>query len=411
MLSASEAAERWGVTPRYVQMACKDGLIPGAVKWGRAWMVPGDAKRPSSQEKEQAETADLQKNMPLPRKTLFLDMTNLYHTPGCAADAIEGLAYNPEAQILFEAEICYARGEIDRVYEKASYLLEKHSGFYAILASGILLGFCAMWRGDMKLWEDAKKHICEAPIQKDGDRDIVSLALTALSSSVYDLQDFPVWFERGIFEVLHPESLPAVKVFYAKYLYAAGYAVASKQFKLEGVEGLSLMTMLPNTIEPMVAQAMADKTVVVEIYLRMICAEIYHNSGNNRDAIRHIDKAIKLAIPDQLFGILVEHRRALDTLLDERIAQCCPEYLPRFRELYRTFSTGWAALSGTIRHRNISTNLTAREREVAKLAAFGLSNAEIAAALNISVPAVKQAIRLAGTKGRVEKRDELYKIL
>ncbi len=408
MISVKEAAEKWGVTPRYVQMACKDGLIEGATQWGRAWMIPSDSKRPAGKAKGQKAIIE---NMPLPRKSLFLDMTSLYHTPGCAEEAIRNLAYNPEAQILFEAEIAYAKGEIDKAYKKANFLFERHSGFYAVLASGILVGFCAMWRGDVKLWVRAKQHICEAPMKTEEDSDIMSLALAALNASNYEILDFPEWFKMGNFEPLHPDSLPAVKVFYAKYLYVASYALASKQFELKGVQGLSLMSMIPNTIEPMISQAIADKTVIAEIYLRLICASAYHNCGNNTQAIRHIDRAIKLALPDELFGILAEHKKALDTLLDERFALIAPEYSEKFKELTKAYSIGWATLSGAVRNKKISTSLTAREREVAKLAAFGLSNGEIAETLHISVAAVKQAIRIAISKGGVSSRDELITIL
>lgn len=411
MITVKEAAEKWGVTPRYVQMACKDGLILGAKLWGRAWMIPADAPRPSVQIKKQLIAFDMGVDMPLPKKTPFLDMTDLYHTPGCADEAIAELVYNPEAQILFEAAIAYAQGEIDKVYERANYILQKHSGLYAVLAGGMLLGFCAIWKGDIKLWEKAKKHICEAPIKGDNDRDIISLTLAALDSAIYDILSFPEWFKMGDFEPLHPDALPAAKVFYSKYLYIVGYAVATKQYNLEGVNGLSLMSMLPNTIEPMISQAIADKTVVAEIYLRLICAEAYHNSGKDRQAIRHIDRAIALAIPDRLFGILVEHRKALDTLLDGRLCVLSPETFNEVKRLSKIFNLGWATLSGTVRNRRISTNLTLREREVAKLAAFGMSNVEIAEKLHISVASVKQAIRLASTKGGVEGRDELIKIL
>lgn len=407
MISVKEAAARWSVTPRYVQMACKDGRIPGAKRWGREWMIPANATLPARPEKGEGRDAD----MPLPRKTVFLDMTSLYHTPGCAQEAMESLSFHHEAQVLFQAEIAYARGEIDSVYQISNYLLKKHSGFYAVLAGGMLLGFCAMWKGDVGLWEKAKIHICEAPAKNDEDRDIISLTLAALDSSIYAIQSFPQWFQQGCFEPLHPDALPAAKVFYAKYLYVAGFAVASKQFHLKGVEGLSLMGLLPNTIEPMISQAMADKTVIAEIYLRLICAEAYHNSGSDELAIRHIDRAIALTLPDRLFGILVEHRKALDTLLDSRLAALAPQALERVKELNKVFSVGWAKLSGACRNKKISTKLTTREREVAKLAAFGLSNTEIAASLHISVPSVKQAIRLACTKGQVESRDELITIL
>ena len=79
-------------------------------------------------------------DMPLPRKTPFLYMTDLYHTPGTADEVGESLAYNHEARILFEAETAYSRGEIDKVYESANYLLNKHSGFYAVQSAGTPTG-------------------------------------------------------------------------------------------------------------------------------------------------------------------------------------------------------------------------------------------------------------------------------
>lgn len=75
--------------------------------------------------------------MPMPRKTPFLYMTDLYHTPGGAEESIEALSGNHETQSLFAAEVAYARGDIDLVYESANYLLQKHSGFYAVISAGI----------------------------------------------------------------------------------------------------------------------------------------------------------------------------------------------------------------------------------------------------------------------------------
>ena len=89
-------------------------------------------------------------------------MTDLYKTPGTADDVTESLAYNHEAQVLFEAEVAYSRGEIDKVYESANYLLNKHSGFYAVISAGMLLALCAIWKGDLSMWRKAKIHISEA---------------------------------------------------------------------------------------------------------------------------------------------------------------------------------------------------------------------------------------------------------
>ena len=46
MKTCREMAEMWNVTERTVTNFCKSGKIPGAVKCGRSWQIPDDAKKP-----------------------------------------------------------------------------------------------------------------------------------------------------------------------------------------------------------------------------------------------------------------------------------------------------------------------------------------------------------------------------
>ena len=45
-ISIREAAEKWGITPRRVQVLCATGRIEGTGKLGREWAIPIGAKRP-----------------------------------------------------------------------------------------------------------------------------------------------------------------------------------------------------------------------------------------------------------------------------------------------------------------------------------------------------------------------------
>lgn len=45
-ISAKEAAEKWGITRRRVQVLCEQNRIPGVFKIGNAWAIPADAKKP-----------------------------------------------------------------------------------------------------------------------------------------------------------------------------------------------------------------------------------------------------------------------------------------------------------------------------------------------------------------------------
>ena len=404
-ITVKQAAEKWGVTPRRVQILCAEERIKGAYRFGRSWMIPVRAVLPNARKREDEPT------LPMPRKSPFLDMTNLYNRAGGADECLEMLVNNPEAHALFEASIAYRRGDINKVYDHARYFLNSRSGFYAILGGGMLLAFCAMWRGDMELWNEAKRHILQAPHTTEEEREIISLSLAIVDSSVYDNKDYPTWFTIGNFEALPADSHPAAKVFYVKYLYMGAFALASKQMSLEGATGLSLMRMIPNTIEPLITQAVVDKTVLPEILLRMSCAVAYYNGGMKEQALAHIDKAVALALKDKLYGTLTEYVRHFHGLLEERIALVDPSAVEVIKALYATYSVGWSTLSGKIRNRYIATNLTEREREVAKLTAFGFKAPEIAAMLYLSESTIKQTItRVLNKTGLSEKR-ELYCIL
>lgn len=47
MKSCKEKANEWGITVRAVNELCKRGKIPGAVKIGKSWQIPNDARKPA----------------------------------------------------------------------------------------------------------------------------------------------------------------------------------------------------------------------------------------------------------------------------------------------------------------------------------------------------------------------------
>lgn len=45
-ITVKEAAEKWGLSERRLQTMCNEGKIPGVVKFGHAWAIPNNAKKP-----------------------------------------------------------------------------------------------------------------------------------------------------------------------------------------------------------------------------------------------------------------------------------------------------------------------------------------------------------------------------
>jgi len=403
--SVKNIAEKWNISERHVQRLCRMGLVEGAEKIGRDWIIPENAEKPTDKRTKQGKLE--KEGFSMPRKSPFLEMTTLYHTAGKAEECAEYLSNNPDAKLLFEAEIAYSRGKIEEVYESAKYFIDNHSDFYSTIAGGMLLARAAMWNGDIYVWNEAKKNICNAPCKNESDTEILALSLAAVNSAIRDIADFPDWFFRGNFEILPADAHPAARVFYIKYLMIYAQELAMGKIKLKDVTGLGLMRTIPYLAEPMISQAVVEKTIIVELYLRLIVAISYHNIGDRERAINHLDKAISIALPDKLYGILAEHRRQLDFLLDERLELVDKDALKEVKKAHKKLLDGWYKLHNTILEKNVLGTLTIREREVARLVAFGLSDKDISKRLNIQLSSVKSIVAMVKNKTGAKKRSDL----
>ncbi|HVI39394.1 MAG TPA: helix-turn-helix domain-containing protein [Anaerovoracaceae bacterium] len=50
-MTAQEAAQKWKITQRQVQILCKSGRIGGVVQMGRMWLIPQDSVKPTAGKK------------------------------------------------------------------------------------------------------------------------------------------------------------------------------------------------------------------------------------------------------------------------------------------------------------------------------------------------------------------------
>lgn len=51
-ISVKAASEKWGISERRIQKLCEENRIDGIEKFGRAWMIPKEAKKPKDARKK-----------------------------------------------------------------------------------------------------------------------------------------------------------------------------------------------------------------------------------------------------------------------------------------------------------------------------------------------------------------------
>lgn len=53
-MTVQEAAEKWGVPPRQVQILCKENRVAGAARISRIWIIPDNAEKPTNDKRGQS---------------------------------------------------------------------------------------------------------------------------------------------------------------------------------------------------------------------------------------------------------------------------------------------------------------------------------------------------------------------
>ena len=52
-MSCAEAAGKWGISERRVQILCSQNRIPGVSKLGYMWLIPKDAEKPTDRRRKE----------------------------------------------------------------------------------------------------------------------------------------------------------------------------------------------------------------------------------------------------------------------------------------------------------------------------------------------------------------------
>ena len=51
-MTANQAAHKWNISQRRVQILCSNGRIPGVFKLGETWAIPVNSEKPSDRRKK-----------------------------------------------------------------------------------------------------------------------------------------------------------------------------------------------------------------------------------------------------------------------------------------------------------------------------------------------------------------------
>ena len=363
-ITAVEAAEKWGVTPRQVQRLLAENRIPHAKKYYRSWMVPADAEKPADQRREEKS----------PDKSISSDLHYVL-----ASTYIPAPCDNPEAifdtmrderlRPIVEIGFAYALGEFERA--KRCFLQIGGDD------DAVKLGACpttmaaAISTGDYPFYMELETYLKNV-IQASPNADVSAFAeLTLASAQICTgaLRMIPDWLKDGEFHALpQPAKLNAA-------------FIRVQYFRWQGNHELMLAVA-----QTTLALCSAQHGISYEdTYLRLLCAVAHRALGSTDEARRYLLDAMRKNLPHGFITPFAEFMPLLSGLMEQCLEQEFPKHYDAVIGQWKRTFTNWLAFHNRFTEDHITLMLSLRDYQIARLAAQNVPYKKIAEQFHMSL--------------------------
>ena len=393
-ITAGDMAKKWGVLPRQVQKLLANGRIPGAVKYGRVWMIPQDAEKPADRRRgirqpdNSAHTVDFDAAMPeaLP-----------FVRPVTKAelDAVLGFGRKLPMMPYDEVGTAYLRGDFELIrqrYREAGEDDELKLRLASVAVSA------AVSLGDFFFYYQEIETFLRNTIQYAEDEHTVRAAEMCLIS-VYIFAHVPVlvpdWLRRGDFSRLSQGLRLGAAYVRTKYFFAIG-------------DYTSMLAVAETTLS---LCDLAQTYTHPGLYLKIACATACYSLGRTEDAEQWLLDGLHCGLH---YGFITPFAESLPMFGGQIEKLLKKEYPGQFEAVFaqweRTFSN-WGKFHNRLTGDNIALTLSLKEYEIAYLVTQGISSEEIAKRMHISLSRCKAIRGDVYTKLCIKSRKELKKLI
>ena len=302
--------------------------------------------------------------------------------------------------VLFRLELAHYRGELHEaeiLAYKALHITQGKRQKAIQLAVTLHLAEIALEKADTVGWRHAIASLESTPGSLENIFALPSAMETALGLLLMELdkpEEAADWLKSGDFS---SRQLPRMKSD-RMMVYLGTLLKQGKYARLVGA-----------------AEAMYPDGVKVERfqdeYIALITAVGVLRSGDRAKASELVCAAVRMALPDRLFSPLLYYGLLLDGLVEECVKRDFPEKFAKFETARESFRSAYSEVYPDLTPDELPDDLTAREREVALLAAEGLRNGEIAARLVVTESTVRAHLRIIFQKLDIDRRARLVEKL
>lgn len=385
-ISIKEYAVKLGVTERQVRNYCADGLLYGATKVGRSWMIPEEAVLVKSRNIESFINNDkpkILKEVKFERIPFifFSEMFNHYSD------------MKNDVKILFDIANKYVEGDFWVAQKLAFDLYVSTDDNYIRAECLMLLSYIAIFMNSLDDWKRFTKLLKELKVTSNTGERLKELSLASIDLFVFKINDIPDWIKNGEFSLIPQSSFPFARITFFLYHAISG----------SDKENLPFFNLLYN-------EALFDDIPSITVYFAMSMSIKCKTLNKLDDSVRHLKTAVDIAIKYGWYASLAVFRRSIGKILDKELKKRGNVHYLKVKELSETFESGWNSVYGDYISDNPVLTLSDIEGDVAKMFVDGSSCKEIANYLDMSVGSIKNIMSKIYKKLGIKNHKELKEL-
>ena len=386
-ITAREAAAKWNISLRRVQKLCEQERVPGAQKFGKAWMMPSGVEKPAD-----PRIGDAQPEPSLSSDLAHVIAATTVPMPIQNPDAILDTLLDERLRLIYDAELAYLRGNFTRTMQ--CYLQTGGDDAVRLRACPAAIA-AAISLGDYRAYTqiDAYLKQCVKDGEGTGVAAYAELALATAAVSVIAPNMAPDWLKAGDLSALAAQARQNAFYLRTKYFHCTG----------------RLEAMLAVAQTALAFREPGQGITPHDIYLRVMCSIACHSLGHADEAKRWLLEAMRIALPHGFITPFAEIVTSLGGLMEQCLEQAFPDSYDAVIGQWKRTWKNWITFHNQFTKDNITLMLSLREYHIALLVARRVPYAKIAKQYCVSVGRLKNIMLEIYEKLFISGRDELAK--
>lgn len=300
------------------------------------------------------------------------------------------------AEYVIEAEWYYYIGDFENakiIAHKALYIAQSKQQMSIILCAKFVLIRLALAGGDWNYVRDTLRQMKERIKEQTSYMYIYVYTLDMCKAFVFSclkqINKLPAWiYQKDLPDAVYFPNSAFVNVLWCKTLLLSG-----QYHKLAGIAG------------PLIDSAAIFPNLLAQVYIYIFAASAWERLGCREKALAMLQKALDIAVPDNVIMPFVENREYVaDLFSDLQTNGIYREFIDRVCKTCPDIDLQWQAISVNLDNDDPERLLTEREKEIVELVVRGMSNDVIGKNLNIAKDTVKKALHNIFVKLGVKNR-------